>query len=110
MLTQSAMRWFFDQYVNGPEEMAHPDVSPLRAEDLSGLPPALIVTAEFDPLCDEGEAFGERLRQANVPVTVTRYDGMIHGFFGMFPMIDKGKDAVRQASDALASAFALQPV
>jgi acetyl esterase len=110
MLTQSAMRWFFDQYVNGPEDMAHPDVSPLHAEDLSGLPPALIVTAEFDPLCDEGEAFGERLRKANVPVTVTRYDGMIHGFFGMFPMIDKGKDAVRQASDALASAFALQPV
>jgi acetyl esterase len=109
LLTQTAMRWFWDQYVNTPEEMAHPHASPMSATDLSGLPPALIITAEFDPLRDEGEAFGERLRHAGVPVEVTRYDGMIHGFFGMFPVIDKGKDAVRQASAALSSAFALQP-
>jgi acetyl esterase len=109
MLTTISMRWFWDQYVNQPEDMAHPHASPMYATDLSGLPPALIITAEFDPLRDEGEAYGARLREAGVDVQITRYDGMIHGFFGMFPMIDKGKDAIRQASQALASAFALQP-
>jgi acetyl esterase len=80
----------------------------MRASDLAGLPPALIITAEFDPLRDEGEAYGERLRQASVPVTISRYDGMIHGLFGMFWAIDRGRAAVREASAALASAFALQ--
>jgi len=108
-LTLVAMRWFWEQYVNSPDEMAHPHAAPLRAADLSGLPPALIITAEFDPLRDEGEAYGDRLRQAGVPVTVSRYDGMIHGFFNMFPVIDKGREAIREASAALASAFALQP-
>jgi acetyl esterase len=108
-LTTAATRWFWDQYLNGAQDMAHPHAAPMRATDLSGLPPALIITAEFDPIRDEGEAYGERLRQAGVPVVVTRYDGMIHGFFGMFPMIDKGKQAVQQASEALQHAFALQP-
>jgi len=85
------MRWFWAEYVNGPHEMAHPHASPINAADLSGVPPALIITAEFDPLRDEGEAFGTKLRLAGVTVVVTRYDGMIHGFFGMFPMIDRGK-------------------
>jgi acetyl esterase len=98
-----------DLYVNNPDEMAHPHASPLRAADLSGLAPALVITAEFDPLRDEGEAYGERLKEAGVPVIITRYDGMIHGFFGQFPVIDKGKVAVREAADALVSAFALQP-
>ncbi len=109
MLTASSMRWFWQQYVSVAEEMAHPHASPLRASDLSGLPRALIITAEFDPLRDEGEAYAEQLRQAGVPVTVTRYDGVIHGFFNMFGAIDKGNEAVRQASAALAGAFALQP-
>jgi acetyl esterase len=109
LLTTSSMHWFWDQYVSRPEDMAHPHASPMYATDLSGLPAALIITAEFDPLRDEGEAFADRLRDARVAVRVTRYDGMIHGFFGMFPVIDKGKSAIREASDALASAFALQP-
>ena len=109
LLTEVAMRWFWDQYVNSPSELVHPHAAVLRANDLSGLPSALVITAEFDPLRDEGEAFGERLRQASVPVTVTRYDGMIHGFFGNFVAIDRGRDAIQEVADALVNAFALQP-
>jgi acetyl esterase len=109
MLTRLSMRWFWEQYVDNADDMAHPHASPSRAADLSGLPPALVITAEFDPLRDEGEAFGEQLRKAGVPVTITRYDGMIHGFFGMFGAIDKGREAVREAGQALTNAFALQP-
>jgi len=109
LLTRVAMQWFWDYYVPDPGQRSHPHASPLYASDLSGLPPALILTAEFDPLCDEGAAYGELLRQAGVPVTVTHYDGMIHGFFGQFPVIDKGRDAVRESAEALTDAFALQP-
>jgi len=83
LLTREAMRWFWGHYLNSETDGADPHASPLRAADLSGLPPALVVTCEFDPLRDEGEAYGERLREAGVPVKVTRYDGMIHGFFWM---------------------------
>ena len=69
------------------------------------MPPALIITAEFDPLRDEGEAYGEKLRAAGVPVTVTRYDGMIDGFFTMTGVLDQGKKAVAEASAALRKAF-----
>jgi acetyl esterase len=109
LLTEVAMRWFWDQYVNSPAELVHPHAAVVHAENLSGLPPALVITAEFDPLRDEGEAYADLLRQANVPVTVTRYDGMIHGFVGTFTVIDKGRDAIQQAADALTTAFALQP-
>ena len=109
MLTRQSMRWFWDHYVNTPEEMDHPHASVFRATDLSGLPQALVITAEFDPLRDEGEAFGDRLREAQVPVTISRYDGMIHGFYGMFWMLDGGKRAMAESTDALARAFALQP-
>jgi acetyl esterase len=108
MLTTDSMRWFWEQYVNSAAEMDDPLASPILAADLSGLPPALIITAEFDPLRDEGEAYADRLRQAGVPVVLSRYDGMIHGFFAMFPAIDKGRQAVGEASDALRSAFAVE--
>jgi acetyl esterase len=109
MLTEVGMRWFWDQYVNSADELAHPHAAVLRASDLAGLPPALVITAEFDPLRDEGEAYGELLRSAGVPVTITRYDGVIHGFYGMFYAIDKGRDAIRESAEALSKAFALQP-
>jgi acetyl esterase len=107
MLTTVSMRWFWEQYVNAAVDMADPLASPIRAADLSGLPPALIITAEFDPLRDEGEAYADRLRQAGVPVVLSRYDGMIHGFFAMFTAINKGRQAVGEASDALRTAFAV---
>ncbi len=109
LLTTLSMRWFWDCYVPEVEQRRHPHASPLHAADLAGLPPALVITAEFDPLCDEGEAYAELLREAGVEVKLTRYDGMIHGFFVQFQAIDKGRDAIRQSAAALASVFALQP-
>ncbi len=87
-LTRSVMEWFRDHYLNSPEDGLHPDASPLLAEDLSHLPPAFVMTAEFDPLRDEGEAYAERLRQAGVPVTCTRYEGMVHTFLGDAAALD----------------------
>ncbi len=69
------------------------------------MPPALIITAEFDPLRDEGETYGEKLRAAGVPVTVSRYEGMIHGFFSMYEVLEKGRLAVDESAAALRKAF-----
>ena len=105
-LTKDSMVWFWDHYLTDESEATNPYVSPLRVKDLSGLPPALVITAECDPLRDEGEAYAERLRQAGVPATSTRYDGAIHLFFQLPSLIDSGKKAVLQASTALKAAFA----
>lgn len=109
-LSSDMMPWFWRHYLRSGADGANPFASPLRAADLSGLPPALIQTAEFDPLRDEGEAYGERLRQAGVPVTVTRYDGLMHEFFGLSGLINKAHDAVVEAGSALKVAFASTPL
>jgi acetyl esterase len=105
MLTRDSMIWYWDQYLNSPSEASNPYAAPLQARDLGGLPPALVMTAEFDPLRDEGEAYARRLEAAGVPTQCVRYDGMIHGFFGMHDSVDKAREAVTHASAALRSAF-----
>jgi acetyl esterase len=79
-LTRQAMQWYWDQYTTDPAQRAEPSCSPLRAtlDDLAGLPPALVIVGEADPLRDEGEAYAARLRQAGIPVTAVRYQGIIH--------------------------------
>jgi acetyl esterase len=80
-LTTRGMRWFWDQYLPDSISASNPLACPIRATDLSNLPPAVVVTAEYDPLRDDGEAYAERLREAGVRLISRRYAGMIHGFF-----------------------------
>ena len=106
-LTAATMTWFWQRYV-GEGDWTDPRVSPIHASDdaLAAAPPALVITAEFDPLRDEGEAYAARLAAAGVDVTVTRYDSMIHGFFSMRDLVPEGKAAVEQACEALRTALA----
>lgn len=108
-LTLDGMRWYWDMYLQNAADASHPYAAPMAAQDLKGLPPALVITAEYDPLRDEGEAFGKRLQAAGVQTTCKRYDGMIHGFFGMAAVVDKGKQAIVDAAAALRQAFAATP-
>jgi acetyl esterase len=96
-LTRAGMIWFWDHYLADARDAAHPHASPLRAGDLSGLPPALVVTAEYDPLRDEGEYFGNRLRQAGVATRMKRWDGVNHGFFFWPGVVDKAGAAIDEA-------------
>jgi acetyl esterase len=104
LLDSDAMSWFLDNYL-ADADPRHPDASPLFGDDLSGLPPALVLTGEFDPLRDEGEAYADRLRQAGVPVTTSRYDGMIHGFYGLDTIFDAAKKATAETVTALRDAL-----
>lgn len=106
-LTQAYMQWFWDCYVPKMADRKNPLVAPIHASDLSGLPAAHIITAEFDPLRDEGEAYGEALKAAGVKVEIHRYNGMIHGFYNLLTPepIDEVVTATRKATDALKEAF-----
>lgn len=101
MLTRDLMKWFWNLYLADEKVADQPYVSPLRATDLSGLPEALILTAEFDPLCDEGEAYAQRLQEAGIRVKLTRYNGMIHGFMRMTSRLDKARLALYEVAETL---------
>ncbi|MEU6830460.1 alpha/beta hydrolase [Nocardia beijingensis] len=108
-LTREGMKWFWDQYTTSADDRAQITASPLRAttEQLAGLPPALVITAEADVLRDEGEAFAGKLRAAGVPVTQVRYGGIVHDFVMVNSLHDThaAKAAVAQAVAALRSAL-----
>jgi acetyl esterase len=97
--------WYWRHYLANPEDGDNPLASPLRTPDLRGLPPALVITAEYDPLRDEAELYAERLRHAGVDVTLTRYPGMTHGFFTMTGAVDAARDACDQVAGYLRQLF-----
>jgi len=101
-LTKKEMEWFRENYLRNMDDARNPDASPLLARDLGGLPPALIITAECDPLRDEGAAYAKRLQDAGVPLTYTCYPGMIHPFFSLSGAIPQAFDAIQQVADAVA--------
>jgi acetyl esterase/lipase len=97
--------WCWSHYLAEPVDGDSPFASPLRAADLEGLPPALVVTAEHDPLRDEGELYAERLRGAGVPTELVRFEGMVHGFFSRPDRLDAAVEAQTLAASALRAAF-----
>jgi acetyl esterase len=104
-VTDDHLRWYWEQYLGPHGVTDHPYASPLRAADMSGLPPAHIVTAEFDPLRDEGEEYGVRLHESGVHAEVIRYDGQFHGFFSMSDNLSDAKEAATTAFSALRRAL-----
>ncbi|MBF5011671.1 alpha/beta hydrolase [Burkholderia pseudomultivorans] len=104
-LTADMMRWFKRQYFDDGADRASPLASPLAAPDVAGAPPATIVSAEFDPLRDEAEAYALRLAQAGTPVTLVRWPGQLHGFASMLGAVDAADRVLSFGADALRRAF-----
>ncbi|MFC7242232.1 alpha/beta hydrolase [Catellatospora aurea] len=105
LFNATSVAWYWANYLATPEDGLNPLASPLRADSLAGLPPALVVTAEYDPLRDQAEEYARRLGREGVPVTLTRYDGMVHGFFCMSGDLDAGRRALTQAATQLRKWF-----
>lgn len=104
-LETETMIWFEEQYMASPDDADNPYASPLKAADLSGLPPAYVITAGFDPLKDEGKAYADNLRAAGVDVQYVNYEGMIHGFVALTSVVEKAASAVSEAGSALKKAM-----
>ncbi len=105
-LTKESMQWFWQQYLGDGADQGDPLATPLTAENLNGLPPALIMTAQYDVLRDEGEQYAGRLQKAGVSTTLRRYDGTIHGFVHFAGLFDAGLDAVGDIAAAIVGATA----
>jgi acetyl esterase len=103
-LTEAGMRWYWNHYLGGGDG-GDPEASPLRETDLAGAAPALVVVCEYDPLRDEGVAYAERLRAAGVPVRLSEYEGMIHGFLRMPAVIDRTQALLDESAQALREAL-----
>lgn len=104
-LTRDGMQYFWKQYLADERDAASPYASPLRAESLQGLPPAHIITAEYDVLRDEGQAYARRLAEAGVPTTTRHYEDMIHGFVHFSGVLDTGGQAVDDAATVIRRAL-----
>ncbi|REJ87035.1 MAG: alpha/beta hydrolase [Planctomycetota bacterium] len=108
-LTTGSIQWFWDHYLNDPSQADDPAAAPIRAEDLSGLPPATILVAEFDPLYDEGLAYADRLEQAGVPVERIICNGQIHGFLRRLDTFDSAVEVAQQLAHSLQTALRAPP-
>ncbi len=104
LLTRADMAWFWGHYLGSERDRSNPYACPSAASDLSGLPPAMVITGEFDPLRDEGEEYARRLQRAKVPVVCKRYDGVTHGFMSM-AFLDKARKAIAEAAAGLRAAL-----
>jgi len=104
-LTRDLMDWFTAQYTASAADARSPYASPMNAEDVQGLPPAMVITGECDPLRDQGEAYAHKLRKAGVPVELKRYEGMIHPFFSLGGIVDEARTAMADAGSALQQAL-----
>jgi acetyl esterase len=105
LFNHNSVAWYRQHYLAGSADAENPLASPLRAESLAGLPPALVITAEYDPLRDQGEAYAGRMAAEGVAVELVRYPGMAHGFFTMLGTVDASRDAIAQAAAFLQARF-----
>ena len=105
-LTRDMMRYFWKSYLSRPADANHPAASPLQAADLTGLPPALVLTAQYDVLRDEGEAYAARLAQAAVPVRCTRYLEMNHGFVQLGALCEPALQGLMEIAESVRTSFA----
>jgi acetyl esterase len=105
-LMKADMEWYWEQYLSSDADAQNPYAAPLRATNLRGLPPALVITAGYDVLRDEGEAYARALEAADVPTRLAQYPGLNHGFFGLAPWVDKAREGVGGAAQALKDALA----
>ena len=103
ILTKAVMSWFVAHYMSSDTDRTNINASPMLASDelLKKMPPAIVITAQYDPLRDEGEAYGKRLVENGVSATITRYNGAFHGFFNMITILDDAQSAHAQASTLL---------
>jgi acetyl esterase len=109
LFNRNSSDWYWGHYLASPDDGVDPLASPMRAPDHAGLPSATMITAEYDPLRDQAEEYAQRLRDAGVSVMLSRYPGMVHGFFTMSGVLDAARDAVAEAAACLRKAFEAAP-